>query len=184
MQIRNQYDESARSDLDAHVLTIVENTISQVRSMALQLRPSVLDDLGLVPALEWLSAQRQMATGPRVVFRLERPAGRMPVDLETSAFRIAQEALTNALRHSGATSIAITLSGDDTQLTLEVEDNGCGFDVHALESGDTAGRSMGLIGMKERATLAGGSLQVVSATGKGCKVVFQCPFLPAAGGNA
>ncbi len=177
LKTRDQYAEVERAALDTQVMDIVERTIGQVRAMALELRPSVLDDLGLAPALEWLVAQRQQGAGMAVRLHLNTKPVRLPADLETAAFRIAQEALTNALRYSQASAIDIRLGVDGQTVQLEVIDDGKGFDAPSLQHNSLAGKSLGLIGMQERAALVGGQLTVNSSAGAGCCIRFVCPVL-------
>jgi signal transduction histidine kinase len=178
LKTREQYADAERPALDAQVMDIVERAIRQVRAMALDLRPSVLDDLGLAPALEWLVAQRQHLAGVNIGLKVSRPQTRLPADIETAAFRIAQEALTNALRHAQPGSIEIHLDGDAKEMRLEVIDDGKGFEAASVQSGALAGKSLGLIGMQERAALVGGQLSVVSSPGAGCCIGFVCTFAP------
>lgn len=175
LKTRDQYASAERAAIDTQIMDIVERTIGQVRAMALELRPSVLDDLGLAPALEWLVAQREQVAGLPVRLHLNRQPARLPAEIETAAFRIAQEALTNALRHSQATAIDIRLGGDDRAVQLEVIDNGKGFNAPDLQRNTLAGKSLGLIGMQERAALVSGQLTVESTPGTGCCIRFACP---------
>jgi len=176
LQTRGRFAEAQRDALDAQTMQTVERTIAQVRALSLQLRPSVLDDLGLAPALEWLVAQRNQAGTAIISLHVDRPPERLPAELETAAFRIVQEALTNALRHAHAQQVSIRLGGDAYTLAPKVQDDGRGFDASALHRGMLSGKSLGLIGMQERAALVGGQLQVVASPGDGCSVEFTCPI--------
>ena len=118
----------------------------------LQLRPRVFDDLGLKPALEWQTKLFQKQTGIAVDLELSLPNSRFSSDIETTVFRMVQEALTNVARHSGATAAVVIVTADDTALQVEISDRGRGFDARvALARHD----SLGLAGVAERVRLAG-----------------------------
>ncbi|MBF0377247.1 MAG: hypothetical protein HQK72_07165 [Desulfamplus sp.] len=163
------------------ICSLIDDTIADVRAMAFRLRPGLLDDLGLVDALESLVRDFEKRSDVWFLFRhTEIPE--IDDAVSTSLYRIAQEALTNALKHSKATEISVDLSATPVtisahelnykadskcHLTLTVEDNGCGFS----SVGDKEYHGLGLTGMKERATLAGGTLEIFSAPYKGTKIV-------------
>jgi PAS domain S-box-containing protein len=158
-------------------VALLDRLLAQVRSLSLDLRPPLLDDLGLVPALHWLLQQHQArASTPRVHLTTDPTLGRWDPTIETACFRIAQEALTNALRHAGATSIDLTLALQDATLRLGVRDNGTGFDAAAARMRAERGGSLGLLGMHERASLAGGALTLLSAPGRGTEVEAVFPL--------
>ena len=139
-----------------------------MRSLAFRLRPGVLDDLGLVDALELYATDFEKRTGTTCLFDHQN----VPVTddtVATAAYRIAQEALTNVARHAGAGHVKVRLIGKNGSLTLEVADDGRGF--NAEELGELEG--LGLAGMRERAMLAGGRLDIQSETGKGTCIRFQ-----------
>jgi PAS domain S-box-containing protein len=143
----------------------------QVRELSLRLRPSMLDDLGLVPAVRWLA--ERVAAQTRVTVEIH-PAGcdrRFPPEVETAAYRIVQEALTNVARHAGTTTAEVTLSCPDDVLTLTVTDRGAGFDVSAVGP-----VTSGLSGMRERAALLCGGVTVTSAPGAGTTVTATLPL--------
>jgi signal transduction histidine kinase len=150
---------------------LVKDAIGTVRELSQLLRPSTLDDFGLASSLQWLAesfAQRtQIAIEPKLAFE-----GRLQGDVETHLFRIAQEALTNVVRHSGATSATVSLLEDNGRLRLSVADNGRG--LPAGKSASTRG-GFGLIGMRERMRAAGGLLRVQSGGG-GVTVIAEVPL--------
>jgi signal transduction histidine kinase len=149
----------------------VKDAIGTVRELSQLLRPSTLDDFGLASSLQWLAesfAQRtQIAIEPNLAFE-----GRLQGDIETHLFRIAQEALTNVVRHSGATSATVSLLEDNGRLRLSVADNGRG--LPAGKSASSRG-GFGLIGMRERMRAAGGLLRVQSG-GSGVTVIAEVPL--------
>ena len=151
--------------------SLIDKTIKEVRSMAFRLRPGVLDDLGLVDALEWYTTDFEKRTGITCVFE----HANVPVTndtVATASYRIAQEALTNVARHSFAGRVDVALGTEKGILTLAVSDNGRGF--NALELSES--ECLGVAGMQERASLAGGILEVQSRPGKGTSVYFRVPI--------
>ena len=147
-----------------------------MRTLALALRPSMLDDLGLAPALKWMAEQSAAQSGFEVRFHTATSAARLEPEIETACFRIVQVALTNVQRHAGARRVEIDLYQDGATLVLSVSDDGCGFDVAAMLDRATAGASLGLLGMRERAGLIDGQLEIVSAPGQGSTVRLRCPW--------
>lgn len=157
-------------------LSIIENTLQQVRDLSLDLHPSILDDLGLVEALRWYLGRQAERAGFTGTLVAEPAEMNLPTDLKTTCFRIAQEALTNILRHAHAKHVWIELRETETMLELLIRDDGDGF---AAMSGQlSAGRraSLGLLGMQERALLLKGLLQVKSAPGKGAEIRVRFPL--------
>lgn len=149
-------------------LAIVDATIGHIRDRALELRPALLDDLGLAAALEWLCRQQAQRSGLEVAFQ-GAPLPDLSSDLATAAYRIAQEGISNALKHAAATGIRVSLHAGDRRLEVEVTDNGCGFDPA------TAAPGIGLPGMRERASSLGGSLHLDSAPGQGTRLFARFP---------
>jgi signal transduction histidine kinase len=131
----------------------------------------MLDDLGLLPALLWLVERYTAQTGVRVSFERGPLPERFDPAVETAAYRIVQEALTNVARHAGVREAVVRLWADADWLGLQVEDRGAGFDPRAV-----AGPSAGLSGMRERAQLLGGHLEVESAPGQGTRVTAGLPL--------
>ena len=164
-------------------IELLDRLLAQVRSLSLDLRPPLLDDLGLVAALNWLLQQpTARASKPRVHLSTPSGFGRCDPTVETACFRIAQEGLTNALRYAQAESIDLVLSVQGNALHLSVTDDGVGFDASLARSRAEGGGSIGLLGMNERASLAGGALTLLSAPGRGTRVeaIFPLSNRPAA----
>ncbi|WDP90652.1 MAG: PAS domain-containing protein [Desulfobacter sp.] len=145
--------------------SLIETTIQDVRDMAYRLRPRVLDDLGLADALESLVSDFERRSNVSCVFRHDE-IPEIDKTLATALYRIGQEAVTNALRHSAATTILVELRTDGGDMILTIQDDGCGFDP----SMNTDVKGFGLESMKERANLAGGRLDISSAPGQGTVV--------------
>ncbi len=171
---------AAHSDIrriDGHVQDlkfIAEDMLGNIHRLIANLRPSLLDDLGLVAAIEWYGDQRLKPYG--LSFYLEHSVDeRFPRPVETALFRIVQEGLTNILRHASASSVVVRLLQQHDLVTLEIFDDGVGFDSQRLDMRETGGRGFGLRGIQERATILGGSLEIDSAIGKGTtlRIHFQ-----------
>jgi PAS domain S-box-containing protein len=153
--------------------TLTADLIHRVRELALDLRPSMLDDLGLVTALKSLCKRHASQAGVQANFETRVPEPcRFSPSIEIAIYRIAQEALTNASRHAGVDQVRVTLQADDNQLTLEISDTGAGFWPEAVL---TTQRSTGLSGMRERVRLLGGSLTIDSAPGQGTRLTACLP---------
>jgi signal transduction histidine kinase len=153
-----------------------DNALKELHEVLSDLRPSVLDNLGLVPALRGQVQGFEARTGTHVGLQVEGKSQRMKPDVETTVFRIAQEALTNVIRHAGATSVSICLTFGPDGVTLRVTDNGQGFDPDAALAGRRdAPPAWGLMGMQERAGLVGGTSRIESEPGQGTTVEVTVP---------
>ncbi|MBV9387726.1 MAG: ATP-binding protein [Chroococcidiopsidaceae cyanobacterium CP_BM_ER_R8_30] len=157
-------------------INIVEVALQQVRSLSLDLRPSLLDDLGLVAALRWYVDRQTKRAGIIGEFVAEPLETKLSTNLETTCFRIAQEALTNVIRHAQAQQVTIKLQQRENQLCLVICDDGIGFDVPAAREQATKGRSLGLLGMEERTLLVGGQIQVNSIPQRGTEIHVRLPL--------
>jgi signal transduction histidine kinase len=157
-------------------MSIIERTLQQVRTLSLDLRPSMLDDLGLVSALRWYVDRQAQRTGVVAQFTADPLDARLPPELETTCFRVAQEALTNVARHAQARHVNVRLRQREAELELVVEDDGSGFDVPAARARAARGVSMGLLGMEERVLLVGGRIDITSAPGRGTEVRARFPL--------
>jgi two-component system, NarL family, sensor histidine kinase UhpB len=162
--------------LTEECVEITSQTLEQVRTMSLNLRPPALDDLGLAAALQWALDRQAVATGWDIEFASDPLPERLAMETETACFRVAQEALTNAARHAKAKKIAVHLRITGENLELAIQDNGCGFDQEAVRHRPADRSSLGLISMKERAALAGGSLNIQSTSGTGTTVLAKFPL--------
>ena len=162
-------------------LAITADLLKSVRALTLQLRPRMLDDLGLRPALEWQVQLFTKQTGIAIELELSLPEKRLAADVETTVFRFVQEALTNVARHSGASAAVVTVTADDAALQVEISDRGRGFDAGAaLARRD----SLGLAGMAERVRLAGGNFEVFSQPGQGTRLHAEFSLAPNASSSA
>jgi two-component system sensor histidine kinase UhpB len=168
-------DAAERGEVLDESLTITQQTLRQVRNLSLDLRPSLLDDLGLGPALRWYLERQAQRLGCTISLDDNLGDVRYPAPIETTCFRVAQEAITNVARHSSAQEVRVTVRRDPAELRLEVEDDGAGFDVEAARERAARGQSLGLLGMEERAALAGGHIEIASRPGHGTRLVARFP---------
>jgi PAS domain S-box-containing protein len=157
-------------------LELVDHLLTQVRTLALDLRPSVLDDLGLVAALRWYANRQAKRNGWTLSLSVEGMTRRVPVPIEVACFRIAQEALTNVAKYARAKTIDLTLHRQDEDVTLVIQDDGVGFDVMSARQRAQEGQSIGLLGMEERVRLAGGILEISSTPGRGTTILLRFPL--------
>ena len=157
-------------------LKVVGHVLQQVHDLALNLRPSMLDDLGLEAALEWLTNRQATAAGLKGEVQADALEQRLETVIETECFRVAQEALTNVTRHARAKTVTVELRADKKQLHLRVRDDGAGFNVTAVREKAVHGASLGLLSMEERAELAGGGLDFKSSPGQGTEVHAWFPL--------
>jgi signal transduction histidine kinase len=151
-------------------------TLDEVHNLSRGLRPSILDDLGLVPALERHLLEYR-SRGLRVDLHASGLDGRLPGPVEIAVYRIVQEALTNIVKHAAASAVSVLLECRDGAVRIIVEDDGRGFDLHQVLASGDADRRLGLLGMHERAGLLGGSLTVESAPGRGTSVFATIPLV-------
>jgi PAS domain S-box-containing protein len=160
--------------------SLLGELVSRVRNLSMDLRPPMLDELGLLPTLLWHFERYHAQTGVRVEFHRHEPVGRFAPDVETAAFRIVQEALTNVARHARVQKASVSLAAHADRLELRVEDRGVGFRPEAVG----AEASGGLTGMRERARLLGGRLHIQSVPGEGTWLLAELPSAPVEGRKA
>lgn len=152
-------------------------TLESARNLSLELHPAILDDLGLVAALRWEIDRFEQRTGQTVNFKADLADANFRPELEITIYRIITEALTNVARHAQAQTITVSLRVDNNQLSIKIKDDGVGFDAQDWFNSPQKHRSLGLIGMRERAGLLGGQLEVESAIDSGTIIVAQLPLV-------
>lgn len=157
----------------SEVKEMAGSALEEVRTLSHRVHPRVLDDLGLVAAVRWLARQARDSAGVDVTVDALGEAETIPAPAASVLYRVAQEALTNAVHHAGPTSIAVTVQTDAETATLEVADDGCGFDLAEAEARRPG---MGLFSMRERVSLVDGQLDVISSPGSGTRVVARVPL--------
>jgi signal transduction histidine kinase len=151
------------------IRTLADSSVNSIRNIALLLRPSMLDDLGLIPALEWQAREVSRRSGIKVKVTDENVPESLPDAVRTGIYRIVQEALHNIARHSGAKNANITVRHEQDSIILSVEDDGSGFDPKRT-------RGLGLVGMEERVKQLGGRMDVQSSPGKGTRLRVTLPL--------
>jgi len=161
--------EDALAAVDS-VRELVVSTLQDVRRLAVELRPTALDDFGLVPAIERLAENFREQSGLHVDLEAQLGEERLPSEVETALYRVVQESLTNIVKHAGAKRVSILLARKDGTVVAVVEDDGSGFDPDIARED-----ALGLAGMRERIGLVGGRLQIESAVGAGATLVAEVP---------
>ena len=157
-------------------IRLVDSIIQHVRELALELRPALLDEVGLVAALRGHLEEQSQRAGLEWHFDSPGEESRLPPELEIACFRVVQETLTNVIRHAGAKVVTVKLGVTPEQVCISVTDDGCGFNPGAAVSGVAGRRRLGLAGMQERMDLLGGELSIKSAPGKGTTVTATLPL--------
>jgi signal transduction histidine kinase len=169
------------SPVEPHVaesIAIVERVLQQVRAISLDLRPSMLDDLGLESALRWYVGRQATRAGLTAEFSADLIDVPIPPEVGTACFRVVQEALTNIARHAQARNVSLELRQRGSSLRLTISDDGIGFDPHEAQARAAHGASLGLVGMQERVLLAGGELTIEAAHGRGTTIRARFPMYP------
>ncbi len=177
LMVRRIKVSDAANDESDSAVQVIDQLLRRVRELSLELRPLILDDLGLDDALAWLVG-KQMKDSAIKIEHYIAVGRRLPRDLEIACFRVVQEALTNAIRHAAPTHIVVKVTLERSLLKLLVSDDGKG--IERPEAADTAGRGLGLMGMKERIDQVGGAMTIMSAAGRGTRVSAEVPVTEAA----
>ncbi len=171
--LEDRKDEAAWVDSLASLKRLTSSTISSAHKLASDLRPTILDDLGLSSALEWMLESFTART--RIKHEFHFPEGIPSFDSETSTalFRIVQESLTNVSRHSNATQVVVEFQQNENEILLSITDNGNGMDEQTL----TPSNRLGLIGMRERSVMVGGQFNITSRAGAGTRIEVRIPLM-------
>jgi signal transduction histidine kinase len=167
---RIQADDTVSLRYLDNIRTLADSSVNSIRDIALLLRPSMLDDLGLIPALEWQAREVSRRSGVKIKVNAENVSDSLADEMRTCIYRVVQEALNNVFRHSAAKNAEVTVRQDDATLFLSVQDDGCGFDPEKT-------RGLGMLGMEERVRQLGGKFEVHSSAAKGTvlEVVLPVP---------
>lgn len=171
-EVSRRIDQDVRADMSG-VERQVEQVVQDVRRFGRELRPSVLDDLGLTAALQWLVDALNERSDMQASLTVIGERRELSADLDIVVFRVCQESLRNAERHAGASHVSVTLIYEPAAVTLEVHDNGEGFDTGVTDRG--AARGMGIVGMRERVSLAGGRFEIRSSADRGTRIRAVLP---------
>ena len=171
MEAENLLDLEPANDVRPHLealRNLAEKGMNEIRNMALLLRPSMLDDFGLIPALDWQARETAKRTGMRVQVA-SQVEDELPEEHKTCIYRVVQEALNNCARHAQATTVQVSVRGEDGQILLNVKDDGSGFDPQRV-------RGLGLLGMEERVRHLGGTFEIDSQPGRGTLLHIALPL--------
>ncbi len=160
--------------VEAKDLTV--RTLDELHRLIYDLRPSVLDDLGLLSAIRWYAERHLEPLGVTVRWELSGPERRLQPEIETALFRVAQEAITNIAKYAHAETVLIQCVLKDDGIAIEIEDDGDGFDPSQLPSAGDSRRGLGLMGMRERVELLGGTIDIDAAPGKGVRIAVSVPL--------
>jgi len=156
--------------------TDATRALTEMRQMILDLRPSALDDLGLVAAVQWYTQKRMEQAGERARVSVKGRQRRLPAAVETALFRIAQEAINNVAKHAKASNVSVSLEFTKASVSVVVKDDGQGFDIKVVAESKDKTQGLGLLGMRERAALLGGSATIESRPGRGTRVAVAIPL--------
>jgi PAS domain S-box-containing protein len=173
INIQTAFKLAGAEKIETHLnegVELIEEALFQVRKLSIDLRPSMLDDLGLIPALRWYVDRQSVRAGISAKVNVDETIMRLPNEIEITCFRVAQEALTNIIKHSQATHVEIMLYYEEGDLHLKIVDDGVGFNFFAAVQRSLKGESMGILGMQERVELIGGKIKINSKAGNGTTV--------------
>lgn len=165
-------DESPLKIKMKELLSMLDGTVKTVRRISSELRPSLLDDMGLFAAMEWHLEDFSKRTGLETSLVAGKEPEKLPDNIKTGLYRIYQESLTNVARHANATKVIVRAEARDKMLVLSIEDNGEGFDIAKVKSKKT----LGILGMQERSSMMGGDYSITAAPGKGTTIVVSVPL--------
>jgi signal transduction histidine kinase len=171
-------EESTSDKKLNEAVRILDSLLQEVRKISFALRPPVLDDLGLAPALRWMLSESAASAGIATEFFADSSLQRADSESETACYRVAVEAVTNTIRHALAQKVRMELHNIDGAIRLRVSDNGQGFDVARIEHAPERDR-LGLSGMRERTFAVGGQFEIKSQPGKGTEIVAHFPLFAA-----
>jgi signal transduction histidine kinase len=174
--LKMKLDAAGMEDAQA----MATRSLDELHRIIYDLRPSILDDLGLLPAIRWMAQRNVTPGGVQVRCEFDEPIDRLSFDVEIAIFRAVQEALNNVVRHARAEKVLIEVAVNKGVLEIDIEDDGEGFDVASVGGPSPSGRGLGILGMHERLELIGGSSKVTSSPGGGTRVSLRVP-MPAEG---
>ena len=159
---------------------LVDRMIQRIRDISLDLRPPLIDEMGLVPALSGYLDSVSERAGIPISMRGDKDLGTLPANVPITVFRVVQEAVTNVIRHAGSCRIDVTVRRDGAGIDVSVEDDGKGFDVGQTMERAATGKAIGLLGMQERVSMTGGEIEIDSTPGRGTRIRVRLPLSEAA----
>ena len=173
--LKMKLDAAGMEDAQAMAM----RSLDELHRIIYDLRPSILDDLGLLPAIRWLAMRGLPPSGVEVRCEFDELPAKLPFEVEIAVFRAVQEAINNIVRHAHAETVLIEVAAAGDTLAIDIEDDGDGFDVASVGAPARSGRGLGILGMREHMELIGGAADVVSSTGKGTRVSLRVPLAAA-----
>jgi PAS domain S-box-containing protein len=173
--LKAESDDAGGPRLDESI-RIVHHATEQVRDLSMDLRPLMLDQLGLVSTIRWYADRQAQRSDFALEFVMDSSGDRFPADLEIALYRVVQEALTNVCRHADARHVRLELRQSDEEVRLVIHDDGVGFDVAAAQKKGSRGESFGVFGMRERVELFGGQIEIESKSGQGTAIHVRFPI--------
>jgi signal transduction histidine kinase len=179
MNLQTLHRKNDRPDIAASLsdsMSIVDHILQHVRDLSLDLRPSLLDDLGLVSAVKWYVSRQAERAGWDAQIFAEDSLSHLPADMAVTCYRIVQEAVTNAMRHAEARHLSVTLKKKAGELEIVIHDDGVGFDAVHAQQRAAHGQSLGVLGMEERVRQFDGRLSIRSSSGQGTEVMAMIPL--------
>ena len=156
--------------------SLADEVDEQISELALDLRPSLLDDLGLLPTLKWYLDRYSQRTGIEVAMEFTGMEGRLPDEVETTLYRVIQEALNNIVKHAQASKVDLSLERTGATVTANIRDDGSGFDVEETQNSTSSPQGVGLLGIKDRVSTLGGYAEIRSGTGHGTRIRIEIPL--------
>jgi len=157
-------------------INLINRAIEEVRDISLNLRPSLIDDLGLISAIKWLVDKIKEKSNLNIELSLKLEQKDIPKDFSITIFRIIQEGLTNVVRHAEATEVLLRVIQEDDEIEIFIKDNGKGFDIKQVFKDISKGRALGLLGIKERVELLNGRIEIKSEIQKGTEIKINIPL--------
>lgn len=176
LENRLSREQEVLKDTIQETRQLAANALSELRRIVFGLRPAILDDLGLVPAIRWYARSNLEPTGIQVEVQAPEHFPEIPPEISISLFRISQEAVNNILRHAEASSVQIILTYQPTSISMEVRDDGVGFNQQVASREALSSHHLGLLGLKERTELLGGQVRLESTLGRGTSLQVEIPL--------
>jgi signal transduction histidine kinase len=170
--LKMKLDAAGMEDAQA----MAARSLDELHRIIYDLRPSILDDLGLLPAIRWMAMRDLVPLGVQVRCEFEEPLAKLPFELEIAVFRAVQESINNVVRHARAETVLVEVATNGKVLEVDIEDDGEGFEAASLGEPTASGRGLGILGMRERMELIGGTSKVTSSPGKGTRVSLRVPI--------
>jgi signal transduction histidine kinase len=174
--LKRKVDKELQNQIDENI-NLINRAIDEVRDISLNLRPSLIDDLGLTSAIKWYVEKIKEKSNLEINYILEFNPKEFSKDFSITIFRIIQEGLTNVVRHAEATEVLLKVIQEDNEIEIFIKDDGKGFDVEQVFKDINKGRALGLLGIKERVELLDGRIEIKSEIQKGTEIRINIPLV-------